>query len=432
MSTGERLRADAKALLQAAIAAAIPEPLVAEHLAARTEEGAEMRIAAIGKAAAAMAHGALRALGEGARPGVLIVPENDATTTPPGFEVFRGGHPVPNAASVAGAEAIRRLAESLGADGRLLFLISGGGSALMTLPPAGLTLDHVLTTTRALLHAGATIGELNTVRKHLDELKGGRLARHAAPARVLGLVLSDVVGDPLDTIASGPLSPDPTTFDSAVEILHRRGIWETLPELVRRHLERGAAGEEPESAKPGEACFETTEVVVVGNNRLAAEAALAEAGRRGYRTLLLTTSLTGEAREVGGVLAALAREIRVSGHPLAPPACLVAAGETTVTVRGQGRGGRNQELALGAAFGLEGLEGALVASAGTDGIDGPTDAAGAWADGETLARATACGLDARQALADNDAYGFFEPLRDLILLGPTGTNVMDVQVVLVG
>lgn len=432
MSTGERLRTDARAIVEAAIAAAMPERLVARHLAGRASEPGEVRVAAIGKAAAAMARGAVRALGERARPGVLIVSENDGAETPPDFEVFRGGHPVPNAASVAGAEAIARLADGLGEGDRLLFLISGGGSALMTLPPAGLGLDDVLATTKALLRAGATIGELNAVRKHLDELKGGRLARRASPARVLGLVLSDVVGDPLDTIASGPLSADPTTYSAAIDILRRRSVWEAVPEAVRRHLERGAADEESESAKPGEPCFETTEVAVVGNNRLAAEAALDEAEKRGYRTLLLTTSLTGEAREVGGVLAAIAREMRVSGRPLASPACLVAAGETTVTVRGQGRGGRNQELALGAALGLEGIESVLVASAGTDGIDGPTNAAGAWADGETLARAAMRGLDARAALEDNDAYGFFKPLGDLILLGATGTNVMDVQVVLVG
>jgi hydroxypyruvate reductase len=302
----------------------------------------------------------------------------------------------------------------------------------MSLPPAGVTLDEVRETTDRLLKAGATIQELNAVRKHLDRLKGGRLARAAAPARVEALILSDVIGDPLDVIASGPVSPDPTTFSDAVDVLEHRGLWQQVPLAVRSHLGRGLEGAEEETPQEGDACFERVRATVIGNNRLAAEAARGEAERRGYRARLLTTLLTGEAREVGCVLAALGREIRCSGEPFAPPACWVAAGETTVTVVGDGKGGRNQELVLGAALELDGQDGIVVASLGTDGIDGPTDAAGALCDGATPARGRAAGLDARASLARNDAYGYFQALDDLIVTGPTGTNVMDVQVVLVG
>ncbi len=338
---------------------------------------------------------------------------------------------MPDREGVEGGRAILELAARLGADDLLLALISGGGSALMTLPPADVALDELQSLTAELLRAGATIGELNCVRKHLDRLKGGRLARAAAPAGALALLLSDVVGDPPDVIASGPVSPDPTTFDMAIEVLRRFDLWATAAPALRRHLERGARGEIEESPGPGDPCFDGVETRVVGSNRIAAEAALAEAARRGYRTLLLTTLLTGEAREAGRVLAALGLEARRSGHPLPAPACLLAAGETTVTVRGSGKGGRNQELALGAAQALAGSAGLLVASIGTDGVDGPTEAAGALADGETLARAARIGLDAGAALADNDAYPFFEALGDLIVTGPTGTNVMDLVLILV-
>jgi hydroxypyruvate reductase len=249
---------------------------------------------------------------------------------------------------------------------------------------------------------------------------------------VLALVISDVVGDPPDVIASGPVSPDPTTFEEAITVLKRFDLWSTSPDTVRDYLERGLRGLEPDSPGLGDPCFERVEVSIVGSNRLAADAAIEEARQRGYQTTLLTTTLTGEAREVGGVLAAVASEVRRSGRPLSAPACLVAAGETTVTVAGSGKGGRNQELALGAALVLDGVEETLVASLGTDGVDGPTDAAGAVATGDTLVRARRKGLDALAALAENDSYPFFRALDDLLVTGPTGTNIMDLQIILVG
>jgi hydroxypyruvate reductase len=415
-----------------------PEALVREFLEEGLGEGlgdldtGQIYIAAFGKAAPAMARGAVAVLGERLVDGVVIAPAGQGEDLSASLKVHRGGHPIPNAEGVEGAQALRRLVSPLGEEDLLLCLISGGGSALMTLPPGGVALEEVQATTRALLRAGATIGELNGVRKHLDQLKGGRLARVAAPARVIALVLSDVVGDPIDVIASGPVAPDPTTFADSVEVFKRRDVWTELPAAVRRHFKRGVSGDEAESPEASDPCFARVETHILGNNRRAADAALAAARDRGYRTLLLTTTLEGEAREAGGFLAAMAREVRESGQPLVSPACLLAAGETTVNVRGSGRGGRNQEVALGAALALDGLEGVLVVGFGTDGIDGPTDAAGAFATGTTLDRARTCSLDAVQSLAENDSYTFFEALDDLIITGATGTNVMDLALVLVG
>jgi glycerate 2-kinase len=449
------LREVARSCLQAALEAVDPAQLVSDHL--RTHPAPQVpgaiHLVAVGKAAVTMTSGARAVLGDRLRGGVLILPrgqpsasaktpgsprtsgspppEPPAESLPPGFLAFKGGHPVPDAGSVEGSEAILRLAEGLTEKDLLLCLISGGGSALMTLPAEGVPLAAVQETTDLLLQAGATIQELNCVRKHLDRLKGGRLARAAAPARVLALVLSDVVGDRPDVIASGPVSPDPTTFRDAVRVLDRLRVTERVPSPVRDHLARGRSGEVEESPGGGDRAFRRVEWRLVGHNRIAVDAARREAGRLGYRTGLLSSFLTGEAREVGRVLAAAGREMRRTGDPVAPPACLVAAGETTVTVVGAGRGGRNQEVALGAAMELAGEEGILVASMGTDGIDGPTDAAGAVADGGSIARARALGLDPRTALAHNDAYPFFRTLDDLILTGPTGTNVMDIQLVVV-
>ncbi len=445
----ERLRADARAIFAAGVAAVEPRGLVREHL--RKHAGGltgRVRIAAVGKAAIAMANGALEMLGERIESGVIIAPPGPAArrsggpadadgavgvseaVAPATLAVFEGGHPIPNEAGVAGARAILDMARGMGAEDSLLCLISGGGSALMTLPLGALSLGDVQASTDLLLRAGATIGDLNCFRKHVDRLKGGRLAAAAAPARVVALVLSDVVGDPLDVIASGPVSPDPTTFADARAVLERFEVYERVPAAVRAHLEAGLAGELEESPKAGDACFDRVETTVVGSNRMAAEAALEAARARGYDARVATTGLTGEARVVGADLAAAGTAIARGERDLAPPACVISAGETTVTVRGTGRGGRNQELALGAAVALAGTERVLVASMGTDGVDGPTDAAGAWADGRSRARAEALGIDLDERLAMNDSHRVFAALDDLIVTGPTGTNVMDLMLVL--
>jgi glycerate 2-kinase len=279
------------------------------------------------------------------------------------------------------------------------------------LPP--ITLAEKQEITRQLLACGATIHEINAVRKHLSAIKGGRLAKLAAPARVLTLALSDVVGDQLDVIGSGPTAPDASTFEDALGVLVKYGLKMQIPRN--------------ETPKPGDPLFERVENIIVGSNQKSMEAAAAKAKALGYRTMILASTLEGETRDVGRAHAAIARQIRVNGQPIRPPACVISGGETTVTIRGKGKGGRNQEFALAAAIDIAGLEGTLVLSGGTDGTDGPTDAAGALADGQTFERS-----DARKALAENDSYSFFEQLGDLIKTGATGTNVMDVHVILVG
>ncbi len=334
--------------------------------------------------------------------------------------MIEAGHPVPDQSSVRGAQAVADLARQATARDLVLCLLSGGGSALLTLPVPGLTLADLQALTDALLRSGATINELNTVRKHWSRIKGGRLAHLVAPATLVTLVLSDVVGDPLDVIASGPTVPDPSTVADAQAVLERYGIW------------TGRAVPFQETPKPGDPAFERVQHVIVGSNRLAAVAAVEQARRLGFGALLLSTYVEGEAREVARVAAALAKGMRGHGDPLSPPACLVWGGETTVTIRGAGKGGRNQELALAAALALDGWPGVLVMALATDGTDGPTDAAGAIATGETVARARALGLDPQAALDVNDSYPFFDALDDLILTGPTGTNVNDLLFVLVG
>jgi hydroxypyruvate reductase len=335
----------------------------------------------------------------------------------PGFRVVEAGHPVPDENSVRGAQAVVELAEEAGPGDLVICLISGGGSALLTRPAPGLTLDDFQAVTDALLRSGATIDEMNAVRKHCSAIKGGNLARLADPADLVTLILSDVVGDPLDVIASGPTVPDSTSVDDAREVLRRYGVEE--PQVLR------------ETPKPGDAAFEGVQNVVVGSNRTAAAAAVDEARSLGYEALLLGTYVEGEAREVAKVAAALAKGLRAHGDPLSPPACLVWGGETTVTVRGEGKGGRNQELALAAALALDGWSDVFIMALATDGTDGPTDAAGAVVTGETMARARELDLDARAALEANDSYHFFEPLGDLIRTGPTGTNVNDLLFILI-
>lgn len=342
------------------------------------------------------------------------------------------GHPVPDEAGVEGTREI--LAALEGADDRTLVicLISGGGSALMPAPSEGITLQEKQDTTRLLLECGANIVELNAIRKHLSRVKGGGLARTAFPATVVSLMLSDVIGDPMDVIASGPTVPDTSTFKTCMEIFQKYEVSNRLPVAVRTRFEAGAAGEIPETPKPGDAVLERCHNVIVGSNGLAVAAAADCARDLGYNTLVLSTRLEGEAREVAHVYSAIGKEILTSGVPVAAPACVIAGGETTVTVRGGGKGGRNQELVLAGSMHLSGWEGTVLFSGGTDGTDGPTDAAGAIADAETIKRAESAGLSAIESLKNNDSYHFFKPLGDLVMTGPTGTNVADVAFVMAG
>lgn len=380
-----------------------------------------------GKAAVAMSAAVWNILGERIAGGVVVTKYGYVD---PGLDtgpvtVIEAGHPVPDEEGVAGVRRMVDLLQQAGEDDLVMAVISGGGSALLTLPAAELTLSDLQTTTQVLLRSGATIVELNAVRKHLSQIKGGGLARLAGQASVAGLVLSDVVGDPLDVIASGPLSPDPTTFSQSRDILARYDLLGHVPAAVRKRLRAGCDGEVAETPKAGDALFERVQTVIIGSNRLAAVAAVEEGLNQGLHAQLLSAYVEGEAREVARVAAALAKELVYHDGPVARPACLVWGGETTVTVRGNGKGGRNQELALAAALAMEGLPDAILVTLGTDGTDGPTDAAGAVATGQTLARAASQGLDARAHLENNDAYPFFDALGDLIRTGPTGTNVND-------
>jgi hydroxypyruvate reductase len=333
-------------------------------------------------------------------------------------EIAEAGHPVPDSRGLAASWRLLELARAAGEDDLIVFLVSGGGSALTPAPPPPVTLGEKQELTRLLLASGATIGELNAVRKHLSLIKGGQLARAAWPARVLTLALSDVIGDPLDVIASGPTAPDPTTFADALEVLARRGLSGRVPASIARRLQAGRAGEIQETPKPGDPLFERVQNIVIGNNALVTDAAVATARRLGFQADLATRELQGEARDV-------ARDFVARARRLTPPACLIAGGETTVTVRGQGKGGRCQEFALAAALELRSTDRITILAAGTDGTDGPTDATGAIVDAGSVARGTAAGADARRALADNDAYGFLQASADLIVSGPTRTNLLD-------
>lgn len=420
-----RMRRDARRIFGAALRAADPRGAVETELARRRFDRYErIFVLGCGKASAVMAQAAERVLGRRITAGLVNV-KYGHTAKLKRVQINECGHPLPDAAGESGARRILELAAQAGERDLVLCLISGGGSALSPAPAPPITLAEKQATTKLLLECGAAIQEINAVRKHISVFKGGQLARAAAPAAVLSLLLSDVIGDPLDVIASGPTAPDESTFADCVAILDRFGIRGRVPAPVRTRLESQDAAETP---KPGDPMFRRVENLVVGSNKLAVDAAAREARALGYRPLVLSTTIEGETRDVARMHAAIAREIRHAGRPVVPPACVISGGETTVTLRGGGLGGRNQEFVLAAAIDLAGLKRVVAFSAGTDGTDGPTDAAGAIADGRTLGR----GPEARAFLDRNDSYHYFAPLRDLVRTGPTGTNVMDIRLLLVG
>lgn len=422
-----KLRAHALSIFRAALAAADPAAAVTRRLEQLDcSRFRNIYVVGAGKAAAQMAKAAERALGRRIAAGLVNVKDGH-TLKLRRVEQNECGHPVPDERGAEGTRRIAEIAASAGKDDLVVCLISGGASALLPLPAAPVTLAEKREVTRLMLSCGADIRELNAVRKHISGIKGGQLARLAAPAAVESLMLSDVVGDPLDVIGSGPTAPDASTFQKAGEILCRYNLMPRVPQAVRERIEQGMRGEIPDTPKPGDPLFRRVRNTIVGSNRLGLIAAARCAKELGYRTLVLASEIEGETRDVARMHAAIAREIARAGQPLKPPACIITGGETTVTIRGSGLGGRNQEFALAAAIDIAGLPNTLVFSAGTDGTDGPTDAAGAMADGDTLTR----NPDARRYLDANDSYHYFEPLRDLVMTGPTGTNVMDVRIVLV-
>jgi glycerate 2-kinase len=426
-------------VLAAALAAADPRRAVSQSLSLSDDilnaagkcfllrNFKRIRLVGIGKAALAMAQGALDVLGSRVTDGLLITKhsESHGDFFSQNIRVLQGGHPVPTIGSENATRALEEMLKDSTADDLVLCLISGGGSALMTLPADGIGLDDLQHLTRLLLACGANIHEMNTLRKHLDRVKGGGLARMASPAQLVTFILSDVIGSPLDVIASGPTVADPTTYTIGLQILDKYHLRDRVPQGVLSILVRGACGELAETLKPGNLLLLRTLTQLVGSNPQAALAGLACAEKEGMHSLLLTTFLQGEASQAGIFLANLIQQIDASGQPLLRPACIAVGGETTVTLRGKGLGGRNQELALGAAFLLDGLPDVALVTLGTDGEDGPTDAAGAATTGNTLARARSLGLDPLVFLQNNDADCFFNALGDLIVTGPTGTNVND-------
>ena len=425
MEVGSNLRRDARAILKSAIQAADPADAVKRALTSRRDldRYEHIYVVGAGKASGTMARAAEQFLGRRLTAGRVIVKEGDKARCRR-ILLHPAAHPVPNEAGHLGASQIAQLVASAGPRDLVICLISGGASALMPLPAPGISLAAKQVTTSLLLACGANIHEINAVRKHLSAIKGGRLAALAAPAAVLSLILSDVIGDQPDVIGSGPTAPDCSTFATALAVLDRYAIRSRVAPEVLRLLEQGIA----ETPKPSDPLFARVQNVVIGSNQQSLNAAAARAKSLGYRTLILSSTVEGETRDVAGVHAAIARQIRSLGQPVRPPACIISGGETTVTLRGGGCGGRNQEFALAAAIGIAGLPGVLILSAGTDGTDGPTPAAGAIADGNTINRST---LDASRALANNDSNTFFARSPDLIVTGSTGTNVMDLHLILV-
>jgi len=346
-------------------------------------------------------------------------------------EIIEAGHPLPDEKGMEGAHMIKDLLKTTGPKDLVLFLISGGGSSLLPIPSNGITLEEKQGLTQLLLNCGADIKEINTIRKHISQIKGGWLARWAFPSTVITFILSDVVGDPLDSIASGPTVADPTTFHDAWEILKKYHLLKEIAPSIHQHLMRGKEGKVEETPKLGDPVFEKVHNLLVASNIIALSAAEKEAKSCGFNTLVLSSSIVGETREAACFHGALVREVFASGHPIPKPACILSGGETTVTIKGEGKGGRNQEFVLSGAFEINGMEKTVLLSGGTDGTDGPTDAAGAIADHTTITRAKEMGLNPMKYLENNDSYHFFKNLGDLLITGPTRTNVMDVRIILI-
>lgn len=435
-------RASLDALFAAAVAAVDPTRLIHRTLSrqpgqlsirvgtdtARFPLDHNALVIGAGKGAGRMVEALLPLLGEHLIGGVVVVPQN-AVLSLDRVRLIAAEHPLPGPGSLRGGHYLTALLAERGPSELVCVCLTGGASSLLAKPVPGVSLKDKLTMNRLLLACGADIQEINTVRKHLSQIKGGQLARRAAPATVLSFILSDVIGDDLSTIGSGPTVADPTTFGAAWRILERYELLATSPAAVKRHLSAGMRGGVEETPKPHDPIFARVHNYLLGSNRLALEAAASAARQRGFRAHLLPEPLAGDTTRAAG---AFARQVRAQLAQDQSPVCLLAGGETTVRLTGTGRGGRNQEFALVVAGQLQGEAGWTLLSAGTDGRDGPTDAAGAYVDGESVSRAHAKGLDPAAALHNNDTYPFFAALGDLFQPGPTGTNVMDIKIALLG
>jgi glycerate 2-kinase len=438
----EKLREDALAIFQAGLKAVDPVIALKRHVKLRNDKLTVgnrhydltsykgIYVIGAGKASAAMAQPIEELLGERIKSGFINVKYGH--TLPLNIiQVNEAGHPVPDEAGLSGTKKIIELLKQTQEKDLVLFLISGGGSALLPYPVEGLTLEDKKQLTKRLLEVGATIHEINALRKHVSRVKGGRLAKLAYPSALISLILSDVIGDNLDSIASGPTVPDESTFGDCLNFLEKYDLRDKISPAVLEFLEEGAQGRQEETPKADDPAFKQTQNVIIGSNILAVKAAQKKAEELKYNSLILSTLIEGETKDVAKLHAAIAKEILNTGNPLQKPACIISGGETTVTIRGKGLGGRNQEFALAAAIEIDGWDGVVILSGGTDGTDGPTDAAGAIADGTTVSRAKALKLNAEAYLRENDSYHFFQPLDDLIITGPTYTNVMDLRLVMV-
>jgi hydroxypyruvate reductase len=441
MNTRE-LRQSSRLIWEAALNAANPATCIRKFLQLRDDVliagGKEMEIRGrlivigAGKPSAKMAQVVEETLGSHITDGLIVTKYGHALPLRR-MKLVEASHPIPDTAGIRAVHDTRELLRGLTKEDIVLVLISGGGSALWPAPAEGITLEEKQEVTQLLLRAGATIRELNAVRKHLSDIKGGQLARWASPARVVSLIMSDVIGDPLDFIGSGPTAPDTTSFSDAFAIIQKYGL--DVPDAVKERFQEGARGNIPDTPKPGDPVFKNVDNYVIANNRLLVDAAMDKARELQFNTLILGTEVEGEAKDIGRFLAAISRETARTGNPIKPPACILAAGETTVTVRGHGVGGRNQEMALAWAISMAARPfsaQACFASVATDGTDGPTTAAGGLVDPFTCSRAIELGLMPQKFLRANDSSNFLKTTGDLIVTGPTQTNLMDLQILLVG
>ena len=435
-------RLDARIIFEASLAAADPILLVRRSLQldrAILQAGkrlydlarySNLDVVGAGKAAAKMACAVEALLGERIAGGIVIVKHGHSIPLKK-LKIVEAGHPIPDPAGIKATEAIIRLLRRTQKNDLILCLVSGGASALLSCPVVGLSLQDKQRTTQALLNCGARIQEVNAIRKHISGIKGGRLAELAYPSTVLSLILSDVIDDSMDNIGSGPTAPDSSTFADCLSIIDRYGVGDMIPLAVTTFLKKGAAGEIADTPKADNPIFQQVQNLLIGNNQLALVAAKEKAQAFGYNTLILSSSVEGETARVAIDHVVSARDVLSSSSPVRPPACIISGGETTVTIRGAGLGGRNQEFALAAALEIDGLNGIVVLSGGTDGTDGPTDAAGGIVDGTTVQRARDQGLNARSYLERNDSYPLLKAVDDLLITGPTLTNVMDLRLILI-
>ena len=442
MRSLKQQRRDSRVIFEAGLVASDPVRLLGRHLRVDGEilfagerlydlaQHSNLYVIGAGKATAKMALAVEALVGERIAGGIVIV-KRGHTVPLRKVEVVEAGHPIPDQAGVNATETIIGLLRRTQKTDLILCLVSGGASALLSCPVVGLSLQDKQQTTQALLNCGARIHEVNAIRKHISRVKGGRLAKLAHPSTVLSLILSDVIDDSMDNIGSGPTAPDSSTFADCLSIIEGYGVGELIPVPVRSLLKKGAAGEIEDTPKAGDPIFQKVQNLLIGNNQSALVAAKEKAEALGYNTLVLSSSIEGEARKVAMDHVVLARDVLSGSRRIQRPACIISGGETTVAIQGNGLGGRNQEFALVAAIGIDGLEEVVVLSGGTDGTDGPTDAAGGIVDGTTVQRGRDKGLDAQDYLKRNDSYPFLKTVGDLLVTGPTLTNVMDLRLILI-